>query len=309
MVRFLEQYFHRHISRILFWNVVMLVFVKIVIPQSVFQVASIIDSIPVFNSREIIDVTNESRVSGHLQPLKANSQLDIAASEKLNDMAIKEYFAHTSPQGVTPWFWIKKSQYSYSVAGENLAIGFFTAKETVQAWLNSPSHRANILNPKYQDIGVAVKGVQIGNQKGTLVVQMFGLPGIQTTVPTTVALAKNPNPIPTSTPQTAVLTPTPAIPTPQTQGESTISTDINVATVQSPVSVKFEDTENLTKWSYKLNSIYTTYALFIALLSMVTFLLFERSRLTAMRMAFNFALFALAVIIPVAQVSFKGLIF
>ena len=309
MVQFLEKYFHQHIGRILFWNVVMLVFVKIIIPQSVFQVASIIDNIPVFDSREVISITNDSRISEHLQPLKANSELDIAASEKLNDMAIKEYFAHTSPEGVTPWFWIKKSQYSYSTAGENLAIGFFTAKETVQAWLNSPSHRANIMNPKYQDIGVAVKGVQIGNQKGILVVQMFGLSAVQAVPPTTVVLSKNPNPVPTSTPRLAVLTPTPTIPTPQAQGESTVSTDTSIATVESPIPVKFEDTENITKWSYRLNSVYTTYALLVALLSMITFFLFERSRLTAMRMVFNFALFALALIIPIAQISFKGFIF
>ena len=71
----------------------MLIFIKLVLPQSAFQFATLVGSIPTFDSREIIRLTNEARSANQLAPLSANSYLDIAAEEKLNDMAVQEYFA------------------------------------------------------------------------------------------------------------------------------------------------------------------------------------------------------------------------
>ncbi len=307
MTQTLRKYFHPFIGRILFWNAILLVLVKVVLPHSALQLASIIDTIPVFDSREIINLTNEVRTAQSLAPLIANSKLDLAASEKLTDMAEKEYFAHTSPDGTTPWFWMKKNQYQYSVAGENLAIGFFTADETVKAWLNSPSHKANILNSKYREIGVAAKAVQIGDRKGILVVQMFGLPA-SLVISTAVSVTPKPTP-----PHVAIVTPKPITTAQsQTQGatiENSVSTDIVATSVITPIKVAFESPENIIKLSGILNNTYMAYALLVAMLSALTFFLFERNRSTAFKVAFNFALFILAIVVPVSQISFQGLIF
>ena len=305
--------YHPLAGRILFWNVLMLVFVKLVFPQSAFQLASIINSIPVFDSREIIITTNEARSSQNLPPLKANTKLDLAASEKLNHMASKEYFAHVSPDGVTPWFWIKDNQYQYSVAGENLAIGFFTPDETVKAWLNSPSHRANILNSKYQDIGVAVQAVKIGNREGLLVVQMFGTQNIQADQPSPQVAVSFPVPIPTiPTPilQLALATPSQ---TPETRGELTvgnlISTDTSIEPVNNPISVTYTNAKTISTWSKRLNNVFSTYAFVVAMFALLAFYLSERNRNSALKTSINFAIFLLAIFLPIYQLSFTGLIF
>ena len=308
MRQFLNKY-HPLAGRILFWNVLMLVFVKLVFPQSAFQLASIVDSIPVFDSREIITVTNEARNSQNLHPLKANSKLDLAASQKLNHMATEEYFAHVSPKGISPWFWIKNNQYQYSVAGENLAIGFFTPEETLAAWLNSPSHRANILNAKYQEIGVAVKGVKIGNREGILVVQMFGTQIAQPAQPVAVSL---PIPSPSITP-TAVLqvaVNTPPISASETRGEITTNNIVSTDTEIEPVNiteVKFVNATSITKWSKILNNLFSAYTLILAIIALFAFVT-NRNRNLALKTSLNFILFLIAVLLPTYQLTFTGLI-
>lgn len=93
-------------------------------------------------------------------------------------MLEKNYFAHFSPEGVSPWHWLKTVGYDYSLAGENLAIGFLDSKEVHQAWLESSSHRKNILNPKYQEIGMAVLKGKFQDKEVTVVVQFFGTPSL-----------------------------------------------------------------------------------------------------------------------------------
>ncbi len=125
---------------------------------------------------EVIVKTNEERVKEGLSPLVENELLNIAAQEKAKNMFEEDYWAHYAPSGKDPWGFINNSGYKFSYAGENLARNFYTSPEVVKAWMNSPSHRANILSPKYQEIGIAVvEGVLLG-QKTTLVVQMFGRP-------------------------------------------------------------------------------------------------------------------------------------
>jgi hypothetical protein len=133
-----------------------------------------------FNSIDIITETNKIRISHNLPELKINNNLTNAAILKLNDMTTNNYFAHINPQGLEPWFWIEKSGYNYTHAGENLAFGFYNAKETLNAWMNSPTHRENILNLNYKDIGVAVAKVKINQTEGFLIVQMFGKSGNKT---------------------------------------------------------------------------------------------------------------------------------
>jgi hypothetical protein len=122
----------------------------------------------------IINLTNQERVAWGLNALQTNSQLSAAALAKANDMFEKQYWDHFGPNGESPWQFIRAAGYNYVYAGENLAKGFRTAEGVHEAWMASPTHKANIISGNYKDIGVAVvEGVLLGKQT-ILVVQMFG---------------------------------------------------------------------------------------------------------------------------------------
>jgi hypothetical protein len=123
----------------------------------------------------VIDLMNQDRISQGLAPLIINPALSQAADEKARDMVNNGYFAHTSPAGLTPWYFIRKSGYDYHFAGENLAIRFVEAEDQEKAWMASPTHRENILSPKYQDVGVAVATTQQENKTVIVTVEEFGL--------------------------------------------------------------------------------------------------------------------------------------
>ncbi|MBP7843167.1 hypothetical protein KA017_04145 [Candidatus Woesebacteria bacterium] len=129
---------------------------------------------------QVIYSTNTVRTGSGLGALTYNSQLSSAAVAKAQNMFSEGYWAHTSPTGREPWDFIKNSGYSYKVAGENLARDFDSTVPMVDAWMNSPTHRANIMNPRYQDIGVAVVDGLLNGVETTLVVQMFGTPDSST---------------------------------------------------------------------------------------------------------------------------------
>lgn len=118
---------------------------------------------------------NQTRKAMGLPALLKNSKLDYAAQMKAENMIANNYFAHTSPSGITPWFWFSKAGYDYKHAGENLAIGFYESEEVYIAWLNSSSHKANIINPKYTEVGTAVLS-GFGPNNAIIVVQEFGSP-------------------------------------------------------------------------------------------------------------------------------------
>jgi len=157
---------------------------------------------------------NQTRQSLGLPVLKNNQKLDQAAQLKAENMVQNQYFNHTSPSGVTPWFWFLKAGYNYKYAGENLAIGFYESKEVYNAWLNSPSHRANIVNPKYTEVGTAVLS-GFGSNNTIVVVQEFGTQLLVTTVvknnnskpakvqPNTQTTAKNTEPATAADTQTS----------------------------------------------------------------------------------------------------------
>ena len=97
----------------------------------------------------LVDLANESRLAYNEVPLVPNEKLTHAAQLKGEDMAANNYFAHNSPEGVTPWYWFKQAGYSFLYAGENLAVDFTESRDVENAWLNSPLHRANILNVNF----------------------------------------------------------------------------------------------------------------------------------------------------------------
>jgi uncharacterized protein YkwD len=110
--------------------------------------------------------------------------LQAAAQEKADDMVKNGYFAHTSPLGVTPWYWFGNVGYDFSYAGENLAVNFSDSQDVTNAWMNSPEHRANILNAHYTNIGMAIATGTFQGQSAIYVVELFGTPAI---VPVAVA--------------------------------------------------------------------------------------------------------------------------
>lgn len=128
----------------------------------------------------VIKLTNKARQSAGVAELKKNDLLTKAAQQKAEDMLDKDYFAHVSPQGKSPWDFIEGAGYDYHFAGENLAINFTNSEEQQKAWMESELHRKNILNPEYEEIGVAVRSGKIDGEKTIVTVQEFGtqMPGV-----------------------------------------------------------------------------------------------------------------------------------
>jgi len=162
-------------SRVLIWIVIVLFFLKLItVPFLLyFPKNSLFSDI---SKNILVELINKDRKGMGLAPLKENNILNQAASLKAQDMLLKDYFAHQSPEGQSPWYWLQLAGYNYQTAGENLAIGFLDSEEVYQAWLNSPSHKANLFNPAYQEIGIAVLKGNFKNNNTTLVVQYFGTP-------------------------------------------------------------------------------------------------------------------------------------
>ena len=126
----------------------------------------------------LVELANGDRVANALGSLTVNPRLVEAAQAKANDMAARGYFAHASPEGLDSWYWFEKAGYEYDYAGENLAMDFSDSGAVERAWMASPTHRDNILNGKYTEIGIATAdGVYLGRTT-TFVVQMFGASSI-----------------------------------------------------------------------------------------------------------------------------------
>ena len=132
----------------------------------------------------LLTTTNQTRVADNLQPLQDNQQLNTAAQIKANDMAMKNYWSPTSPNGQTPWQIIKKTGYNYSNAGENLAYGFSSSSTLASAWISSKSHAANILNSNYTNVGFGIARSLNFRDSGpqTIVVALYATPSGSTPV-------------------------------------------------------------------------------------------------------------------------------
>lgn len=127
---------------------------------------------------KIISLSNQVRVDLGLNKLLENQSLNQAAYEKTQDMLFNQYFAHVSPaqKGVADW--LKAVKYNYSIAGENLAMGFSNPNDVVEKWKQSPTHYANIIDPDFNEIGVSVQSGNYKNIDTTFIAQLFGQPTI-----------------------------------------------------------------------------------------------------------------------------------
>ena len=128
---------------------------------------------------QVVELTNIERAKEGLKPLTLNSQLVDAAQDHSSDMAQDDFFSHTGADGSDVGSRVIDSGYQYSTAGENIAAGQTTAAEVVEGWMNSPGHRANILNPDFTEIGIGYEYLE--NDTGSVNynhywTQVFGTP-------------------------------------------------------------------------------------------------------------------------------------
>ncbi len=126
------------------------------------------------NSQKLFELTNQQRKLNNLLPLSHSEVLAKAAYLKAQDMFQQDYWAHYSPSGESPWEFILASGYKYNFAGENLAKNFLFSKDVVSAWMQSSTHRDNIVRREFSDVGFAVVNGILNGEETTLVVQMFG---------------------------------------------------------------------------------------------------------------------------------------
>ena len=103
----------------------------------------------------VVDLTNRERSMRGLPPLTAKFGLQWAAEKRSTDMIVRGYFDHVDPSGRDPFTVLRQNGVRYRTAGENIALGQRTPEEVVRDWMNSPGHRANILNPRFGHIGVS----------------------------------------------------------------------------------------------------------------------------------------------------------
>lgn len=128
------------------------------------------DKTVVSNVQQVVDLVNAERAKVGLAPLKLNTSLANVAKVKAEDMRDNNYFSHNSPQYGSPFDMMKSFGIQYSYAGENIAAGQKTPEEVMKSWMNSPGHKANILNKNFTEIGV---GLAKGGSYGTYWVQQF----------------------------------------------------------------------------------------------------------------------------------------
>lgn len=176
---FVPRHSNNHRSKLLHHDSLLFVVAILVVLQLVFTAIKssnpqILGTSSSIITQELLTVTNQKREEHGLSPLTLNETLSGAAYLKSQDMFSKNYWAHTGPDGTTPWIFFNKAGYQYTYAGENLARGFTTSTEVVDAWMNSPSHRDNMLSPHYTEIGFAIEDGTLVGESTTLVVELFG---------------------------------------------------------------------------------------------------------------------------------------
>ena len=137
---------------------------------------SVLGAQQAISSSDLFSQTNTQREVNKLSDLQLSDQLSKAAFLKAQDMFKQQYWAHTAPDGTTPWHWFGTVGYDYTYAGENLAKDFMSASGVMAAWMASPDHRANILNTHYTQVGFAVVDGTLNGQQTTLVVALYGQP-------------------------------------------------------------------------------------------------------------------------------------
>lgn len=146
-----------------------------------------------FTATSLLQYTNNYRLKSNETNLTIDARLSAAAQAKADDMVNNNYWSHISSDGKTPWSFISATTYNYQLAGENLAYGFANASDAVTGWMNSASHRANILNSNYSNVGFGVASSPdfLGKGPQIIIVAEYAEPaGVVAGVTTTAPLIK-----------------------------------------------------------------------------------------------------------------------
>lgn len=128
------------------------------------------------STQELLSSANDMRRQNGAGDLRISHDLSVAAQAKVQDMIKNQYWSHVSPQGIQPWSWVEQSGYRYKTAGENLAKNFYSAAATTQAWYDSPTHRENLLDPDFIDVGFATAEGVLDGKTVVLTVALYGQP-------------------------------------------------------------------------------------------------------------------------------------
>lgn len=150
---------------------------------------------------KLYQLTNEQRQKNNLPSLVLSSALSLAAQKKAENMFQENYWSHYSPDGKTPWDFILGAGYKYEYAGENLAKNFLFSNGVVDAWMNSETHRKNLLKKEYTEVGYAIVNGILNGEQTTLVVQEFGKPMTSSFAPPSVQAKEISIPIVNNKPQ------------------------------------------------------------------------------------------------------------
>lgn len=153
-----------------------------VLVSPVRSTGSVLSSSTNITQERLLQETNKVRADKSASALSSNAQLQAAAQAKADDMTTRNYWSHQTPDGKDPWYFIVQNGYAYTKAGENLAYGFDDASQVTNGWLNSPSHRKNMLDNAYKEVGFGIASSPNFDNKGpaTVVVAMYALPSTQT---------------------------------------------------------------------------------------------------------------------------------
>lgn len=186
MKKFLKKYFiphpgNEHKPHILRIEATLIVLSIVLLVEMLFLLQSFViyeraDFFAAILPDVLVDETNLNRKTSNIVALQTNPLLEEAASLKAEDMAANGYFAHTSPDGTTPWQWLNDVDYRFVAAGENLAVNFVNSDDVTNAWMDSLGHRTNILNSNFTEVGIATAKGEYKGRETTFVVQFFGRP-------------------------------------------------------------------------------------------------------------------------------------
>lgn len=227
----------------------------------------------------LLSSTNVQRANNGKPALSINAKLNSSAQAKANDMVARNYWAHNTPQGQEPWVFFDNAGYAYLKAGENLAYGFATSADTVSGWMNSPTHKANMLDGAFTEVGFGFTNSPNFNGDGqqTVVVAHYAKPqAAAAAAPAAPSVPAQPQTAPATTQQQAPAPTHP--PKPQPKPETTKEeprTPLPVTTDQpivaaAPVSQNISKVQTLTNgnapWAYSLAVIVTGLAIIVILL-------------------------------------------
>ncbi|MEK7090545.1 MAG: CAP domain-containing protein [Patescibacteria group bacterium] len=160
------------------------VFVEIVLLSQVYVFPQFKDFLAAVLPGVLVDLANGSRDNISEGKLIVNPLLVVSAQMKAEHMAKFGYFAHDSPTGESPWVWFGKAGYKFFYAGENLAVHFIDSEDVHRAWMASETHRANILNSNFTEIGIGIAQGVFRGRNALFIVQHFGKPMFVPSEPT-----------------------------------------------------------------------------------------------------------------------------